>query len=78
MVIHAVGLKLDNLLILLDRTLQDILGSGTSGIVAQRPQVDAAQQLMCFQVIGVALQNVLRFKHRIADASGFGIEFGQT
>ncbi len=33
---------------------------------------------MRFEIVGIFLENVLRFEHGVADAAGLGIQFGQT
>ena len=45
--------------------------------VAQRTQINPAQQFVRFEIVGIALQNVLRFEHCIANAAGLGIELSQ-
>src|SRR4030095_7843584 len=76
-VIDVVGLNLDNLLVLLDGQLQDVTRTASGLHVAQRSQVDPAQQLVSFQVIGITLQDVLGFQYGIPDAACFRIKLGQ-
>ena len=77
MVVHVVGLDLDDLLILLDGQLENILRALSRLHVAQRAQINAAQQLVGFQVVGIALQDVLRLEDGIPNAAGLGIHLGQ-
>src|ERR1019366_1001256 len=78
MVFHALGIELNNLLILLDRQLQNFLRLGTGLHVAKRSQIDAAQQAACLQVVAVALQDVLGLQDRIANAASLGVQFGES
>ena len=77
-IVNAVGLDLHDLLVLLDGQLEHIVGAVAARHVAQRTEIDAAEQLVRFQVLGIALDDVLRFEHGVADASGFYVEFGQA
>jgi hypothetical protein len=74
-VLHVLGLS-RTLLELLDGELEHLLRLAGLG-VAQRAQVDAAQQAVGFQVVGIARQDLLGLQHRVADASGLGVELGQ-
>ncbi len=76
-IIDAVGIELDDLLVLFDGQLQNVVGAGAAGHVAQRAQVDAAEKLVGFEVFGIALDDVLRFLDGLGDAAGFYVEFGQ-
>ena len=33
---------------------------------------------MCLEIVGIPLEDVLRLKHRVADASSLGIKLGQA
>ena len=78
MVLHALGIELDDLLILLDRKLQHLLRLRARLHVAERAQINTAQQTTRFQVVAVALQDVLGFQHGVANAAGLGVEFRQA
>ena len=77
MVVTAVRLNLDNGFVLLDGQFQQFLRLRSGLQVTQRTQINAAQKLSGFQIIGVAPDDVSRFLDSITDAAGLGIEFGQ-
>ena len=79
MILHIVRLDFDNLLVLLNRQLQDVLRAVVAGLhVTERPQVNAAQQLAGFKVIGITFDYVLRFEHRVANAARLGVKLRQS
>ena len=77
-IVHIVGLDLDDLFVLLDGQLQHVLRSLSGLHVAQRTQINAPQQLVRFQIVGIALKDVLRFQDGVPNAAGLGIELGQA
>ena len=78
MVIHAVRLQADDLLILLDRELQDALGAAARLHIAQRAQIDPSEQAARFEIVGILLNDILRFDHGIANATSFRVKFGEA
>ncbi len=77
MVVNIVGLDLDDLFVLVDGQLENILRALPCLNVTQRTQVDPAQQLVGFQVVGIALENVLGFEDGITNTPGLGVELSQ-
>ena len=77
-VVTAVRLNLDNGFVLLDGQFQQFLGLRSGLHVAQRTQINAAQKLSGFQIIGVAPDDVSRFLDSITDAAGLSVEFSQS
>jgi hypothetical protein len=77
-VVHAVGLQADDLLILLDRQFQNALGTAARLHVAERAQINPSQQAAGFKIVGIALDDVLRLDHGVANAAGLGIELGES
>ena len=73
-----VGLQLNDLGVLGERQLQYLLGGPLARHVAQRLQIDAAQQLMRFEVIGIVLKRGLRGHDGFADAACAQIEFREA
>ena len=78
MVVGIARFDLDDRLILLNGQLQHFLRLASGLRVAQRTQINPAQQLARLQVLGIALDDVLGLGHCIANATGAGIEFRQT
>ena len=78
MIVDAVGIELHNLFVLVDGQLQDVVGAGAAGHVAERAQINAAEQLVGFEILGIALDDVLRFFDGVGDAAGLYVEFGQA
>jgi len=79
MIVNVIGFDLDDLFVLLDGQLEHIVAAvAVSRHVAERAQIDTAQQLMSFEVVGVAFEDVLSFEHGIADASGLDVELGEA
>jgi hypothetical protein len=64
-VVNIVGLDLDDLFVLINGQLENILRTLPVLDVPQRTQIDPPQQLVRFQVIGIALENVLGFEDGI-------------
>ena len=77
MVVNIVGLDLDDLFVLVDGELENVLRALPRLDVTQRAQINTAQQLVRFQVVGIALENVLGFEDRIPNTAGLGIELSQ-
>ena len=77
-IVDAVGIKLHDLLVLIDGQLQDVVGAGTAGHVAERAKINAAEKLVGFQILGIALDDVLRFFDGVGDAAGLYVELGQA
>src|SRR5208282_1894032 len=77
-VIHVVRLQADDLFILLDRQFQDALRTAARLHVAKRAQVDPSQQTAGFEIVGIALDEVLRLDHGVANAADLVIELGQA
>ena len=73
MVVHTVGLQFDDLLVLLDGQFQDTLRSVAGLHVAERAQVDTSEQASGFEIVGIALENILGFDDGVANAAGAGI-----
>ena len=69
--------KRADLLVFADREIEHLLRSAVLH-VAQRVQVDAAEQLMSGDILGVALDGVLRGQDRVAHAAGAEVELGQA
>ena len=78
MVINIVGFELDDLFVLLDRQLKHVIGAGAAGHIAQRAQINSAQQLVRFQILGIALDDVLGFEHGVANPAGLNVKFGKS
>jgi len=78
MVVHAIGLQFDNLLVLFDGQFQNTLRPVARLHVAQRAQIDSSEQAAGFEIIGIALENVLGFDDRVADTAGSRVKFGQA
>jgi hypothetical protein len=77
MVVHTVGIELDDLFVLIDGQLQNVVGAGTAGHIAQRAEINATEQLVGFKVLGVALDDVLRFADRVGNTSSLDVELGK-
>ena len=77
-VVHAVGPQFHDLLVLLDGEFQNALRAVASLHIAERAEVNPAQQAAGFQVVGIALDDLLGFDHRIANPSGLGVELGEA
>src|SRR5664279_422556 len=77
-VFYALGIELHNLLILLDRQLQNFLRLRPGLHIAEGTQIDAAQQTARLQIVAIALQDVLGFEHGIANAASLGVQFGES
>ena len=77
MVIHTVGLDPHHLFVLLDGQLQQVVGTAALLHVAERLQIDPPQQLVRFEIIGVALEDVLRLQNGVAYAAGLDVHLGQ-
>ncbi len=77
-IVDTLGVELHNLLVLVDGQLQDVVGPGAAWHVAEGAKINAAQQLVCFQIFRIALDDVLRFLDRVGDASGFYVELRQA
>ena len=74
MIFHALGIELDDLLVLVDGQLQHFLRLCPRLHVAERAQIDSSQQPTRFQVVAIALQDVLRFQNGVANASRLGVK----
>ena len=59
-------------------SLQNVVGTGAAGHVAERTQINAAEKLVGFEILGIALDDVLRFFDGVGDASGLDVEFGEA
>src|SRR5579862_1841821 len=77
MVVDTVGIEFDDLFVLIDGQLQNIVGSGTAGHIAERAEIDSAKKLVRFEIFGVALDDVLRFADGVGNASGLDVELGE-
>ena len=66
MIVDAIGIDLDDLLVLIDGKLENVVGAVAAGHVAEGTQINAAEQLVCFQILGIALDDVLRFEDGVA------------
>ncbi len=73
-IVHIVGFDLDDLFVLLDGQLENVLRALSRLRIAQRAQINAAQQFMRFQVVRVTLENVLRLEDGIPNAARLGVE----
>ena len=78
MIVNAVGIELHDLFVLIDRQLENVVGAGAAGHVAERTQIDAAEKLVGFEILGIALDDVLRFFDGVGDAAGLDVEFGEA
>ena len=76
-IVDAVGIELRNLLVLVDGQLQNIVGAGTAGHVSEGAQINAAEKLVGFEILGIALDDVLRFLNSVGDAAGLYVELSQ-
>ena len=78
--VGRIGIQLDDLLVLFDRELEHVLSPALAARldVAHRAQVDTPEELVSFEVIRVALNDVLSFQHGIPNASGLGIQLSQA
>ena len=76
-IVNIVGFDLDDLFVLVDGQLEDVLRALPGLHVTQRAQINTAQQLVGFQVVGIALENVLGFEDSIPNTPGLGIELSQ-
>src|SRR5439155_19849366 len=70
MVVGAFGIQFNDLLVLLNREFQHIIGTVAALHVPERAQIDVTEQPVRFQIIGVALENFLGFRNRVANATG--------
>src|SRR5579871_2124329 len=78
-IVHVLGLDFDDLLVLLDGQLQDIFRPvSAAGHVSEQTQVNAAEQFVGFEIVGITLENFLRLQHGVADAAGFDVKLGQA
>ena len=78
MIVDAVGVELHDLLVLVDGELQDVVGAGTAGHIAERAQINAAEQFVGFEILRIALDDVLRFPDGVGDAAGLYVKLGQA
>ena len=78
MIVDALGIELHNLLVLVDGQLQDVVGAGTAGHVAEGAEINAAEKLVGFQIFGIALDDVLRFFDRVGDTAGLDVKFSEA
>jgi len=76
-IVDAGGIEFGDLLVLVDGQLQHVVGAGATGHFAERAQIDAAEKLVGFEVIGIALENVLGFFDGVGDAARLDVEFGE-
>ncbi len=76
-VFDAVGFKADDLDVLGDGELEHFVGRSAVLHVAERAQIDAAEELVRVEAVGVFLQQILRGVDGVADAAGLEIELGQ-
>ncbi len=76
-VLGVFRLEFDDGFVLLDGQAQHLIGLAAGALIAQRAQVNAAQQLARFKIVRVALDDILGLNHRVADSSGAHVEFGQ-
>ena len=77
-IFNVLGLDLDDFDVFVNGQVQHLLRRGIVLHVAQRAQVDASQQLMCFQVVGILLDHVLRGENGIANPPGLEVELRQS
>jgi hypothetical protein len=79
MVVHISGLDLDDLFVLLNGKFEHIIGAvAAARHIAERAQVNPAEQLVGFDIVGVALDDVLGFEDGVANASGLDVELGEA
>ena len=78
MIVHAFWIQQHDLLELLNSQFQDFLGLCSLLQIAEGTQIDPSQQPARFQVLGIALDDLLRFQHSVADASGARVKFCQA
>src|SRR5580698_11330157 len=78
MIVHAVGLQADDLLILFDRQFQYAFRTVAGLHIAERAQIVPSQQTAGFEIVGIFLDNVLRFDDGIANSASLRIELGET
>ena len=78
-VVHIIGFDLDDFFVLLDSQLENVLGSiAIARHIAERPEINPAQQLVSFKIVRIPLQNVLGLDDGVANASSLDVEFRKT
>ena len=78
-VINITGFDLDDLFILLDGQLEDVVRAiAAARHIAEGAQINSAEQLVSFEIVGVAFDDVLGFEHGVADASRLDVELGEA
>ena len=77
-VVKIVRFDFDDLLVLLNSQLEHIVRAVAAGHVTERTQINAAEKLMRFKIVGIALDDILRFNHGVADAARLYVKFGQA
>ncbi len=77
-VVRRVGLQLYYGFVLLNGQLQHFLGLRPGLRIADRTQINAAEKFARVQVGRIAIDDVLCFRHRVANPPGTGIKLRQT
>src|SRR5271165_1681594 len=77
MVFDALGVEANNVLVLLNRQLEDLVGLRAVLHIAEGAQVNAAQKAVRLEIVAVALENVLGFENRVLDAPGASVQFSE-
>ena len=76
-IVHAIGVELHDLFVLIDSELQNVVRTVATGHVAERAEINAAQKFVGFKILGIALDDVLSFFDSVSDTAGLHVELGE-
>jgi hypothetical protein len=78
-IVNFLGLDLHNLFVLLYGQLEHVVGTvAAARHVAQRPQINPAQQFVSLQIVRIAFENVLSLQHGVSNATSLHVQLGQS